>query len=115
MGLFNDAIASDGRYLVDPDGAPAESVTYTPRGGTARTINAVVARNRFDTAEGIPTPTQSLTIVVANNATWGISAGEFNQGDTVTVAWRFGGTAERIMLPHPKAQTPAVLVFELRR
>jgi hypothetical protein len=95
MGLLDDVIAADSALFVDDD-VFGESIVYIPFGGAERTINAVVNRNppEKDFASGNELP--QLTIVVRNDATYGISSGELDAkgADRVMVSRRIGQTAE---------------------
>lgn len=74
-----------------------EDVSYTPRGGAARTIRAIVNRTppqRVDGRGQVFTP--RLTIQVLNDATDGIDSSTMDAGgsDQVTLAYRPGTTAQ---------------------
>jgi len=70
----------------------AESIVYTPTGGTARTITAIIDREAPALELGVPAP--RLRIRVLNDATAGIEAEALNtQRDTLTFAEKAGGTA----------------------
>lgn len=116
MNLLNEMMAADAAFLMADDGF-AEAVIYTPRNGTARTINAIVDRNppALATSPGDPMPL--MTVSVANNATTGISSAELDVGgDTITVAYRIGRTAKsyQIHLPDGVTHDRAILNLELR-
>lgn len=96
MGLLDDMLKADSAVFVDTDGF-GEQVTYSPLNGTPRTINALVNRKPPAVYSGngeVLTPL--MTILVRNDATYGISSATLNANgnDRVTVAYRIGGTAE---------------------
>ncbi len=99
MGLLNSQIAADADWIFgDVDSVPGmESITYTPRVGTPRTINAIVDRfppERINARGEIVTP--KLTITVANSTTLGINSAELDAygNDKATVALRIGAAAQ---------------------
>lgn len=99
MGLLDDVMASDAAALIDPDGF-GEPVTYTPRGGSALSINAVVVRRLPDAVEeSVSGFAPVMEIYIANDATKGVTAVDTG-GDVVAVADRIGGTARS----HPVAK-----------
>ena len=69
-----------------------EAVQYTPRGGAARDIRAVVDRNPPAVMDGLALGITPLAIIsVANSATTGISTAEIDTGgDTISYAPRLG-------------------------
>lgn len=72
---------------------PSESVTYNPFGGTSRGIQAIVERPDAEIHGNARTPVAIITVL--NDATDGIASSEINVGkDTITVAPRFGKTAD---------------------
>jgi hypothetical protein len=96
MGLLDDMLKADSAVFVDTDGF-GEQVTYSPLNGTPRTINAIVNRQPPEVYSGsgeVLTPLMS--ILVRNDATYGISSATLNANgnDRVTVAERIGGTAK---------------------
>lgn len=119
MSFFNDCLQSDAVYsFIDPDGIGAEAIVYRPKGGTPRTINAVVTRNPpQDSSAGIVQPL--LEISVANHATLGISSADVDYGgDSVTLSDRIGGPTRSYKLHRPSTgQTDhdaGMLTVELR-
>ncbi len=94
-----------------------ESVTYTKKTGTTRSIKATVMRR--SPVQGDAGREHWMTVMVANSATYGISSTEIDPGgDTITVSYRPGGTARAYMVA---LSTDAVehmdsgfLVLELR-
>lgn len=71
-----------------------EQVTYTPLGGVARTINAVVDRNPPDEIDGVPGSgaTGVVRVFVRRHATLGTTSVNTG-GDSFSIAPRYGGTA----------------------
>jgi len=97
MSLMDDILALDAAAFTDPDGMPgAETVVYTPLGGSPRTITVNVDRQppeRLGDEGRVYRP--MMEIDVANSATTGISATELNTGgDSITIAYPKGGTVE---------------------
>jgi len=71
----------------------SEAVIYNPSGGTPRPIQAMVFRPEAEIHGNARAPDAIVTVL--NNATTGISSTEINVGkDTITVAPRYGKTAE---------------------
>lgn len=72
---------------------PSEEVTYNPNGGTSRAIQAIVERPDAEIHGNARTPVAIITVL--NDATDGIASTEIDVGsDTITMAPRFGNTAE---------------------
>jgi len=70
----------------------AESIVYTPTGGTARTITALVDRQPPSLSLEAPAP--RIRIRLLNDATAGVLAESLNTlRDTLTLAEKAGGTA----------------------
>lgn len=93
MGQLNDIIAEDSAIFVDIDGF-GETVTYNPLNGASVSIPAIVERDPPVTS---PSPSMSkaprMYISIRNKATVGRTSIDTG-GDTITVAYRYGGTAE---------------------
>jgi hypothetical protein len=103
MSEFDDLLIETASEFADGFGEP---ITYTPKGGAARSINAIVDRNppeRINVRGDIVTP--KMTIMVANDATAGISSAELDAygNDKVTVALRIGGVAQEFGVYLPDA------------
>lgn len=86
--------------LLNESGAvPTEAVTFTPTGGSPRTIPATVIRSPADklmsNPRGPDTWTSRMEVYAANSAdpAAGMTVAEAQGGGTITVAWRYGGTA----------------------
>lgn len=120
MGFLDTVLADDAKWGFTDSDTFGESVTYTKAITRAtRTINAVVERmspTPGRTPSGGLMPT--MRVHVANDTTTGISSAEWQNGDTLTVAERVGGTAKAYQLHWPadaKSQHDAgMIVFELR-
>ncbi|MBI5872987.1 MAG: hypothetical protein HZB36_02455 [Candidatus Omnitrophica bacterium] len=71
----------------------AEVISYTPKDDVARSIKAVVTRNRLDPAEETPgrTLNTEAEISIANDATVGVASVN-RGGDTVSFPDRLGGS-----------------------
>lgn len=100
---WDDILQDTGEAFADTFG---EDVIYTPYGGSARTIKAIVKRNP-DAQIGPDGEALAplLEITVENHATRGISTATMNGhgADKVTVAVRKGETARQlgVYLPPP--------------
>lgn len=71
----------------------AESVTYTPYGGVAKSIKAIVTRNRLnpDSQNQGHILTNQVEIQIANDSTYGVTA--INKGqDKVSLPALIGGS-----------------------
>jgi hypothetical protein len=108
MGLLEDQMSEDAANMMDVDGF-AETIGYTPQGGSLVNIPAVVRR-----MTPIPNPASGqdiqprAIIVVANAAPpAGISSATLNTGgDTVTLALRIGGMVETHRVKLSKTAEP---------
>jgi hypothetical protein len=114
MSTFQDMLAADATAVFCNSADFAEPITYTPRGGTTRSINAIVNRNPPETAAGNGLK-PSMTITVANHATLGIDITTFNAGgDYVTLGTDTADTAKKIYLNgKPSEQDAGMLTFEV--
>lgn len=93
MGILDDILAADAQAFADADlMVGSESVTYTPRGGTAVTFDANVSRDVPILADSGDGYVPSIQVFVRNHATLGVTSVNTG-GDTVTIAERRGGTA----------------------
>lgn len=97
MGLLDESMAIDARYGFMDSDTFAESITYTPVGGSAQTINAVVEREIPDdiVLPEISSPVMIINVAKSATTTIGVSAVQI--GDEVTVARLPGGST--ITLP----------------
>jgi hypothetical protein len=99
--------------LTDDAQSVAESVTYTPASGTARTIAALVLRRQPAPYGNSISPV--LQVSVANDGTEGISSASINAGsDTITVAERPGGTPAARNIGRIITSNAAYMTLELR-
>ncbi len=73
----------------------AESVTYTPSVGSARSISAIVDRNPPQSVDGFgQVHAANIVAFVPNDGTLGIDSSALNTGgDTLTISKRVGETA----------------------
>lgn len=94
----------------------AEKGTYYPYVGGSREITAIVNRPGPAGLEGAPHGSSpKLSIVVANNATTGISSDEVNEmKDEYKVAVRIGEAAQRKLITKILAQDAGMMELELR-
>jgi hypothetical protein len=99
MGLIDDVMDDDAAFaFFDADLLPMESITYTKQSGTTRTINAHIER-LGEQANGLKVVFVTR-VTVRNNSTYGIATSELVVGgDSVSFAYRRGGTARRWILP----------------
>lgn len=93
-----------------------ETITYYPLGaGSGRTITAKVERRVEVLAEAGDQTAQSLIITVRDDATYGISATEINDGsDEVSVSLITGGTPERRQITHVFDDSNGLVRFQVR-
>jgi endonuclease YncB( thermonuclease family) len=117
MGLV-DSIAIDDAVLAFSDSDTfAETVTYTKTTAVTRSVKGVVERPSPE-----PGPAQSghllplMRITLPNSTTYGVTAAEWVNGDTITVAYRRGGNAAayRMHLPRQSESDAGMTVWELR-
>lgn len=90
MSDFDDMLTNTAQGFADTFG---EAVTFTPSGGTGRTINAIVTRRLPDGIDGASAgTTPMIEVEIERHATRGALA--INRGgDKITVAATYGGTA----------------------
>ena len=106
MGLLQDQFLADNAGIFDLDGF-AESVTYTPLGGSLRTIHAVIERHprdRMSQSGELWKP--SVVVSVANDSTTGISSADTNTvGGVINIAIRLGQTAKALTIQHDNIES----------
>jgi hypothetical protein len=91
-GTFKDQLAADAVNIFLNNNEFAEEIVYTPKGGTAKTIKAIVDREQlFPAGEDSGRVLQNqVKISIATDTTYGI--GTINLGgDTVDLPERIGG------------------------
>lgn len=110
------SIAADALTVFTSTDDFAEAVTYYPRSGSSRSINAVVLREQIATlAEDGDTVAPVWQIHVANDATSGISSAELNLGgDQLGFPPRDGKDAERRTITQLLTQDVGMIVVECR-
>jgi len=92
-----------------------EPITYHPRTGASRVIQAIVDRSPPAPLGPPGTLAAVLTITVANDAVTGISSAAMDLGaDQVELPLRVGATPERRRIRSPSAQDPGMLTLEVR-
>ena len=100
MGLIDEQIASDFDSMIEGQVQANETVVYTPLGGVAKTITAVVERLQptsiEETKRGLA---PDILISIDNDAVTGVTSVNTG-GDTVTVSARYGAPP----VPHPVAE-----------
>lgn len=112
---LHDLIESDAVTVFCNTSDFAEAVTYYPRGGGSRSINAVVSREQIATfgPDGGQINLPSFQVHVANSATTGISSSELNMGgDEIELPPRDGKTAVRKQIMQLLIQDHGMLVLE---
>lgn len=113
---LRDAIASDALTVFCNTNDFAELVTYRPRGGGSRVIDAVVFREVID---GYPedqvTALDAYEVHVANDAVLGISSTELDTGgDAIELPPRDGKDATRKAILKIISQDNGMLVLDCR-
>lgn len=90
---LKEQMAGDAKSAFLNTGEFAESVTYTPKGGTAKVLNAVINRKRLDPAsEDIGRVLiNQCEIFIANDATAGV-ASISKGGDIVSFSENIAGS-----------------------
>lgn len=108
---LRDTIASDAYTVFTSTDDFAEVITYLPRHGSARSINAVVIRESMLEADGIVMP--AWTVNVANDATRGIASDELDLGgDQLSLPPRDGEAATTRTIQHIILQDHGMLVLQ---
>ena len=102
MGLLDDIMDHDAAFAFTNADEFAESVTYLPKGGEARAINAQVFREAPALIDGDPQPAEypQYRVVVRNDAASGIASTEINLGgDKIRISrrWAESGTSNRVV------------------
>lgn len=109
---LRESIETDASIFTNSDEF-GESVVYRPKGGTARTISAVVFRLLPQAQED---ENRSLTVFevhVANSSTTGIAASEINLGgDEIDLADRVGKTSKPRSIVQITEQDEGMLVLQ---
>ena len=97
--LLDGVLGDDANFAFCNADEWGESVTYTPLGGVARTITAVIDRDPpADPSGKVPRP--RMTALIQRHATRGTTSIN-SGGDTLTLAYRIGGTAEAFLIGAP--------------
>lgn len=99
MGLIDDVMDDDAAFaFFDPDGLPMEQITYTKQNGTTRSIYAHIERLGLESRGDRNVAVARVT--VRNDTTAGIGTSELVVlGDSITFAFRRGGTTRTWKLP----------------
>lgn len=113
---LRSTIASDAYTVFTSTDDFAESVTYRPRSGSTRAINAVVMREQIQIiGEDGDTVAPVWQVHVANDTTYGIASTELNLGgDQISLPPRDGKTAESRTITQLLIQDNGMLVLECR-
>lgn len=110
---LRDSISADASLVFLNNDEFAESITYVPRSGPSRTINAVVFREQIQTLDENATVTPIWQIHVANDSTDGITSDELDLGgDKLTFPPRDGKTALTRSIVQLLTQDHGILVVE---
>ena len=110
---LRDTIAADAYTVFTSTDDFAEVITYLPRHGDARSINAVVIRDAIQDSDGIVMP--SWTVNVANDSTHGIASTEIDiGGDQVMLPPRDGEPAKTRTIQHILIQDHGMLVLQVQ-
>ena len=118
MGLLDTVMLADAKSLMDTDEF-GESVTITPHGSSAITRTVVIVRDPIailrmtenSGAPGVNAP--KMLALVANDSTTGRTTWKVGL-DTITVAFRYGGTAEAHTVAAVIRQDAGMWVLDLR-
>lgn len=93
---LKDDMQDDHTLILDDDEF-GEAATYKPTGGSPLSITVIVQRNEPELIEDSELLVKSLSVLVANHATRGVTS--VNTGlDKINVARRVGGTAEDLVV-----------------
>lgn len=113
---LHDTIISDADSVFCNPSDFAEPVTYYPRTGEARSINAVVIREALAILpEDGDAVTPVFEIHVANSATAGIASDELNLGgDALAFAVRVGQEATKRTITRLTGHDEGMLILECR-
>ncbi len=111
--VFDDILEDDSSEFLDEF---AEDIIYLPAGGGSRPIRGIVNR---EIPEGIPSAphgnTPILTVLIANDATDGISSSELDKGgERITIDIRAGKVATNRKVTRLLAQDAGMIKVELR-
>lgn len=108
MGIFEDQVNSDSAAYLDADAAFGETVVYTPKGQSPRTINAYVHRTPPQRLAGLNQVAGNVTMVwVANSDTSGVSSVNVG-GDTIRFAGRVGGPVQTYTVQSVESQDAGI-------
>jgi len=93
---FKDILADDMKNVILNTNEFAEAITYVPKAGDEKTINAIVERDLLAPigSGGADTRHKIIEILIANDATKGVTSVNLN-GDYVKVAEYVGHPVER--------------------
>ncbi len=114
---LSDAIESDASLVFTSTSDFAEAVTYKPRTGSTRSINAVVFRESLlgVNEDGGETVAPVFEVHVCNSSTLGISSTEIDcGGDQISFPVRDGMTASYRTITRLVTQDEGMLVLECR-
>lgn len=112
---FKDQLKNDSLNIFLNTNEFSEVITYTPKGGVAKTIKAIVDRQRVSPAseDGGRTLLNDLEIQIANDATYGVTL--INKGfDVVAVAEIEGGANKNYTVADILGQDPGMWHLLLR-
>lgn len=112
---FEDQVAIDIRQNVFNTDEFAETVTYTPKGGVAKSIKAVVQRDPIRLIGGQREyPTKTVRLRIQKDATYGVDTVKVS-GDTVTLPLVVGGVPEELVVTTILKQNAFMWLVEAAR
>ena len=115
MPNYLDAVlaADAAGAFTDAEFGFAEQVTYNPHNGTPRVVNAVVQRDppvEVDTVAGARRP--KMIVHLTNDPVLGVATVD-SGADTITVAYRIGGTPQTFAVGAPITQDMGMISVPL--
>ena len=112
---FKDQVMTDLRSNVFNTDEFAETIVYTPKGGVAKSIKAVVTRNPIRLIGGSHEfPTKTVDVRIQKDATYGAETIKVS-GDTITLPLVVGGTPEELVITRIIKQNAFMWLVEAAR
>ncbi len=111
MGSFDAILVADADQQLADFGETG--LIYHPTGRSDRPITAIVMRQPPELMEKPRTQVTPLRIQTLNDATTGITAAEWKDGDMLTIAPRSGGPTKRLRLLRPVAEDAGLVTWEV--
>lgn len=118
MSNLTDQLAADAAAILNVNEF-GTSVSYTPSGGSARTIPAIVTYNLpsvpGETASGLKTLTGDASVAIANTSTAALGTASIAVNrDTITMPSREGGTSRTWAIVEIISQDSAMFYVRCR-